>query len=117
MNSGGNFLAIYARDKEQAEASLAFLAFCASREGQAIWSGVGYLNTTIHDIPLISDFMKPAAAQLADGLTAETIWPGKRGLEGQAIWRKWVARMLLKEGSVAEGMKAAQLELDALIAV
>jgi multiple sugar transport system substrate-binding protein len=115
MNSGGNFLAIYARNKEQAEASLEFLAFCASKEGQLIWSEVGYLNSSIHDIPLINAFMKPAADQLADGLTAETIWPGKRGLEGQAIWRKWVSRMLLKEVGVPEGMKAAHQELEPLV--
>ncbi|UCI32113.1 extracellular solute-binding protein [Mesorhizobium sp. B4-1-4] len=116
MNSGGNFLAVYTRNQEQAEASLAFLEFCASKEGQAIWSSVGYLNTSVHDIPLINDFMKPAAGQLVDGLTAETIWPGKRGLEGQTIWRKWVSRMLLKETSVADGMKGANDELSALIA-
>lgn len=115
MNSGGNFLAIYTRNKEQAEASLAFLEFCASKEGQTIWSEVGYLNTSIHDVPLINDFMKPAAGQLADGLTAETIWPGKRGLEGQAVWRKWVSRMLVKEVTVAEGMKGAHEELEALV--
>ncbi|MEZ2128146.1 MULTISPECIES: extracellular solute-binding protein [unclassified Sinorhizobium] len=115
MNSGGNFLAIYARNKEQAEASLAFLEFCASKEGQTIWSEVGYLNTSVHDVPLINDFMKPAAGQLTDGLTAETIWPGKRGLEGQAVWRKWVSRMLVKEVTVAEGMKGAREELAALV--
>lgn len=115
MNSGGNFLAIYARNKEQADASLDFLTFCASKEGQSIWSEVGYLNSSVHDVPLINAFMKPAADQLADSLTAETIWPGKRGLEGQAIWRKWVARMLLKEVGVPEGMKAAHQELDPLV--
>src|SRR5262249_27381407 len=115
MNSGGNFLAIYARDKERAEASLAFLAFCGSKEGQAIWAGVGYLNTSVHEIPLINDFMKPAADQLADGLTAETIWPGKHGLEGQMLWRKWVSRMLLKEVDVAVGMDRAHEELKTLI--
>jgi multiple sugar transport system substrate-binding protein len=116
MNSGGNFLAVYTRNAEQAEASLAFLEFCASNEGQSIWSAVGYLNTSKHDIPLINDFMKPAADQLVDGLTAETIWPGKRGLEGQTIWRKWVSRMLLKETTVADGMSGAHQELAALIA-
>ncbi|WP_162950370.1 extracellular solute-binding protein [Rhizobium jaguaris] len=115
MNSGGNFLAVYTKNKEQAEASLAFLEFCASKEGQMIWSQVGYLNTSVHDIPLINEFMKPAAAQLADGLTAETIWPGKRGLEGQAVWRKWVSRMLLKETTVSDGVKGAHDELAGLI--
>lgn len=116
MNSGGNFLAVYTKNKEQAEASLAFLEFCASKEGQTIWSQVGYLNTSIHDVPLINDFMKPAAAQLVDGLTAETIWPGKRGLEGQDVWRKWVSRMLLKEVTPADGVKGAHQELAGLIA-
>ncbi len=116
MNSGGNFLAVYTKNKEQAEASLAFLEFCASKEGQTIWSQVGYLNTSVHDVPLINDFMKPAAAQLGDGLTAETIWPGKRGLEGQDVWRKWVSRMLLKEATVADGIKGAHDELAALVA-
>jgi len=116
MNSGGNFLAVYTKNKEQAEASLAFLEFCASKEGQTIWSEVGYLNSSIHDIPLINDFMKPAADQLADGLTAETIWPGKRGLQGQDVWRKWVSRMLLKEVTVADGMKGAHQELETLVA-
>jgi multiple sugar transport system substrate-binding protein len=116
MNSGGNFLAVYTKNKEQAEASLAFLEFCGSKEGQTIWSQVGYLNTSVHDVPLINDFMKPAAAQLADGLTAETIWPGKRGLEGQDVWRKWVSRMLLKETSIADGIKGAHDELAALVA-
>jgi multiple sugar transport system substrate-binding protein len=115
MNSGGNFIAVYTKNQEQAAASLAFLEFCASKEGQTIWSKVGYLNTSLHDIPLINDFMKPAAEQLKDGLTAETIWPGKRGLEGQTIWRKWVSRMLLKEVSVADGMKGAHDELLALV--
>lgn len=115
MNSGGNFLAVYTKNKEQAEASLAFLEFCASKEGQTIWSEVGYLNTSIHDVPLINEFMKPAAAQLTDGLTAETIWPGKRGLEGQDVWRKWVSRMLLKEATVADGVKGAHQELAGLI--
>jgi multiple sugar transport system substrate-binding protein len=115
MNSGGNFLAVYTKNKEQAEASLAFLEFCASKEGQTIWSQVGYLNTSVHDVPLINEFMKPAAAQLGDGLTAETIWPGKRGLEGQDVWRKWVSRMLLKEATVADGIKGAHDELAALV--
>jgi len=115
MNSGGNFLAVYTKNKEQAEASLAFLEFCASKEGQTIWSQVGYLNTSVHDVPLINDFMKPAAAQLTDGLTAETIWPGKRGLEGQDVWRKWVSRMLLKEVTPADGVKGAHQELAGLI--
>ncbi len=116
MNSGGNFLAVYARNTEQAQAALAFLEFCASAEGQKIWSPVGYLNCSVHDVKLINEFMAPAAAQLKDGLTAETIWPGKRGFEGQDVWRKWVSRMLLKEVPVSEGMARAKAELLPILA-
>lgn len=116
MNSGGNFMAVYARNAEQAQAALAFLEFCGSAEGQKIWAEVGYLNCSVHDIPLINEHMAPAAAQLKDGLTAETIWPGKRGFEGQDVWRKWVSRMLLKETTVADGMKRAKDELTPILA-
>ncbi|NPD17410.1 extracellular solute-binding protein [Xinfangfangia sp. D13-10-4-6] len=116
MNSGGNFLAVYTQEAERAQAALSFLEFCASKEGQMIWSEVGYLNTSTHEIPLINAFMAPAEAQLQDGLSAETIWPGKRGLEGQGIWRNWVTRMLTKEVSVAEGLKQASAELALVLA-
>lgn len=116
MNSGGNFLAVYARNDEQARAALTFLEFCASAEGQRIWSEVGYLNTSVHPIPLVDPAMEPAAAQLADGLTAETIWPGSRGLEGQDLWRKWVTRILLRQAGVEEGLKRAAAELTPVLA-
>ncbi len=115
MNSGGNFLAVYSRNAEQAKAALTFLDFCASTEGQRLWSEVGYLNTSVHDLPMIAPEMQAAAAQLADGLTAETIWPGRRGFEGQDIWRRWVTRMLLKEVPVADGMARAQAELTRVV--
>lgn len=116
MNSGGNFLAVYARNAERAAAAVTFLEFCASEEGQRLWSEVGYLNTSVHDVPLINEFMAPADAQLADGLTAETIWPGRRGLEGQTIWRNWVSRMLSREVTVADGLQRASDELSNVLA-
>lgn len=116
MNSGGNFLAIYAKESERAQAAMSFLEFCASDEGQRLWSRVGYLNTSVHDIPLASPIQAPAAAQLKDGLTPETVWPGTRGLQGQAVWRKWVSRMLLKDVTVEQGMRQAGAELTPLLA-
>ncbi|WP_172292137.1 extracellular solute-binding protein [Pseudoruegeria sp. HB172150] len=114
MNSGGNFLAIYARDEELAQASMTFLEFCASKEGQEIWSKVGYLNTSVHDIAPLP-LQDAGYAQLAEGLTAETIWPGERGLEGQDVWRQWVARVLEGEVPAEEGMIRAKAELTPLI--
>ncbi len=116
MNSGGNFLAIYARDQERAQAAMTFLEYCASDEGQRQWSATGYLNTSVHDIPLASPLQAPAAAQLKDGLTSETVWPGSRGLQGQDVWRKWVTRMLQNEATVEQGLARARAELVPLLA-
>lgn len=115
MNSGGNFLAIYARNDEQALAAMDFLAFCASAEGMSIWSEMGYLNPSIHDLgpkPL----QQAANAQLEAGLTAETIWPGQRGLEGQKVWRDWVARVVQGAAEPAQAMAQAKAELAPLLA-
>lgn len=115
MNSGGNFLAVYAREPELAEASMTFLEFCASEEGQTIWSDVGYLNTSVHKIPPKPN-QEAAYAQLEEGLTPETIWPGSRGLEGQDVWRQWVARIVEGVVTPEEGLKRAQEELSPVLA-
>lgn len=112
MNSGGNFLAIYARDDEKAKAAMTFLEFAASEEGQTIWSEVGYLNTSVHEVPRMKN-QEAAAAQLADGLTAETIWPGERGLEAQNSWRQWVAR-ILEGADPVEALPRARAEIAQL---
>lgn len=116
MNSGGNFLAIYTTNDEQAKAAMSFLEFAASEEGQTIWSEVGYLNTSVHDIPLRLKSQEAAMAQLDDGLTAETIWPGSRGLEAQNVWRQWVARIVEKQMPVADALAQAKIEVEAIIA-
>lgn len=115
MNSGGNFLGVYARDPEQAQAAMTFLEFCASREGQDLWSGVGYLNTSTHAVAAVNPLIAAAQAQLADGLTAETIWPGSRGFEAQNAWRNWVSRMLERVDPIPQAMARAQGEIAALV--
>ncbi|MGJ3263165.1 MAG: extracellular solute-binding protein [Salinarimonas sp.] len=115
MNSGGNFLAVYAREDEQALAAMTFLEFCASQEGQDLWSGVGYLNSSVHDVAAPTPLIAAAQAQLADGLTAETIWPGTRGFEAQNAWRNWVSRMLEQVDPIPDAMARAQDEIAALI--
>ncbi|MDZ4136949.1 MAG: extracellular solute-binding protein, partial [Paracoccaceae bacterium] len=114
MNSGGNFLAIYTKNDERAQAALTFLEFAASAEGQKVWSEVGYLNTSVHDIAPMRN-QEAASAQLAEGLTAETIWPGARGLEAQTVWRQWVGRILEGQASVPDALARARAEIAPLI--
>jgi multiple sugar transport system substrate-binding protein len=116
MNSGGNFMAVYTQDRERAMAAMDFLAFCASVEGQRLWSAVGYLNTSVYDIALQTPLQAPAAAQLRDGLTAETVWPGTHGLQGQDVWRKWVTRVLTTDMAIDKAMVGARTELSQILA-
>ena len=75
MNSGGNFLAVYSKVKEQQEGAYKFMEFVSSREGFEIWLATGYLNVTTNDIP-VRPGNEAAQAQMEGGLTSETIWPG-----------------------------------------
>src|SRR5262245_52437925 len=52
MNSGGNFLAVYSKVKEQQEGAYKFMEYIASKEGFELWLATGYLNVTTNDIPV-----------------------------------------------------------------
>ncbi|MBS0549732.1 MAG: extracellular solute-binding protein [Proteobacteria bacterium] len=107
MNSGGNFLSILARNKEQQAAAVQFLKFCATPEAMKIWLGTGYLNTTKHDLPIPAG-QEAAYAQLADGLTPETVWPGARGLEALKAHIDWISRIVNGSVSVPDGLKGSK---------
>ncbi|WP_395710966.1 extracellular solute-binding protein [Reyranella sp.] len=115
MNSGGNFLSILARNKEQQAAALQFLKFCGTAEAMKIWLGTGYLNTTKHDLPIPSG-QEAAYAQLADGLTPETVWPGPRGLEALKVYVDWISRMVNGSASVPDGLKNSKDAVAKLLA-
>ena len=80
-----------------------------------LYEVITYLNPSVHDLgpkPL----QQAANAQLEAGLTAETIWPGKRGLEGQKVWRDWVSRVVQGAAEPAQAMAQAKVELAPLLA-
>ena len=114
MNSGGNFLSILARDKEQQDAALKFLKFCATAEAMKLWLGTGYLNTTKHELPVPAG-QEAAYAQLADGLTPETVWPGTRGLEALKVHIDWISRIVNGSVPVADGLKSSKEAVTKLL--
>lgn len=114
MNSGGNFLSILARNKEQQAAALQFLKFCATAEAMKLWLGTGYLNTTKHELPIPAG-QEAAYAQLADGLTPETVWPGARGLEALKVHIDWISRIVNGSVSVPDGLKSSKEAVGKLI--
>lgn len=115
MNSGGNFLSILARNKEQQAAALQFLKFCATPEAMKLWLGTGYLNTTKHELP-VPPGQEAAYAQLADGLTPETVWPGARGLEALKAHIDWISRIVNGSVSVPDGLKGSKDAVAKLLA-
>ncbi|BBK30063.1 multiple sugar transport system substrate-binding protein [Stella humosa] len=115
MNSGGNFLSVLARNSEQQAASLEFLKFCGTAEAMELWLKTGYLNTTKHQLAVPAGH-EAAYAQLADGLTPETVWPGARGLEALKAHSDWISRVVNGQASVADGMKGSKAAVSRLLA-
>jgi hypothetical protein len=102
MNSGGNFLAVYSKVKEQQEGAYKFMEFLTSREAFEIWLATGYLNVTTNDIP-IRPGNEAAQAQMEGGLTSETVWPGARGLEALTVPIDWITKMRCRCPTAAGG--------------
>jgi multiple sugar transport system substrate-binding protein len=114
MNSGGNFLAVYSKVKEQQEGAYKFMEFIASREGFELWLATGYLNVTTNDIP-IRPGNEAAHAQMEGGLTSETVWPGTRGLEALTVHIDWITKIVDGTVSVADGLRGSREAADKLI--
>ena len=113
MQSGGNFLGVYARDKDQRKAAWEFLKYVSSEEGERIWVKTGYMNPTKFMVDVVPG-QEPAYAQLADGLTTETIWPGPKGLEALKVYNDWGMKWITGT-SVDDTIKQAKSEIAALL--
>lgn len=115
MNSGGNFLAVYSKVKEQQDGAYKFMEFVTSKQGFEIWLDTGYLNVTTNDIP-VRPGNEAAQAQMEGGLTSETIWPGARGLEALTVHIDWITRIVNGAVSVPEGLRSDRAAIEKLIA-
>ena len=115
MNSGGNFLAVYSKVKEQQEGAYKFLEFLTSREAFEIWLATGYLNVTTNDIP-VRPGNEAAQAQMEGGLTSETVWPGARGLEALTVHIDWITKIVNGAVPVADGLRGSREAVEKLVA-
>ncbi|HEV7547796.1 MAG TPA: extracellular solute-binding protein [Reyranella sp.] len=115
MNSGGNFLAVYSKVKEQQEGAYKFMEFLTSREAFEIWLATGYLNVTTNDIP-IRPGNEAAQAQMEGGLTSETVWPGARGLEALTVHIDWITKIVNGAVPVADGLRGSREAVEKLVA-
>jgi multiple sugar transport system substrate-binding protein len=115
MNSGGNFLAVYSKVKEQQDGAYKFMEFIASREGFELWLPTGYLNVTVNDIP-VRPGNEAAHAQMENGLTSETIWPGTRGLEALTVHIDWITKIVNGAVSASDGLRGSREAAEKLIA-
>jgi multiple sugar transport system substrate-binding protein len=114
MSAGGSFIGTYARDKGQQTGAWEFLKFVTSKEGTEIWMKTGYLNSTKHEVPLLPG-QDVAYTQFGEGLTRESTWPGKRGVEIQKTWSTYVARIWANDLTAEEGTKRAKADILPLL--
>lgn len=113
---GGSFIGMYAREKEQQDAAWEYMKFALSEEAYTIWSEIGYLNISTHDLP-VADGQEAAYVQFEEGLTPETQWPSDRGIEASGVWDVYCERIWANDVSVEEGTNAAVEEISAIIGV
>ncbi len=114
MSTGGSFIGCFAKETEQRQAAWQFLKYVLSEPAWQIWMKTGYLNASTYDIPVLPG-QEPAYAQLQEGLTRETPWPGARGAEIQTTWAGYVERIWANDISAEEGCNEAASELESLI--
>lgn len=114
MQSGGNFLGVYAKDRDQRRGAWEFLKFVSSEEGAQIWSKVGYMNATRWKVEVLPG-QEAAYTHLAEGLTTETIWPGARGLEALKVYNDWLQKWVAAPTSVESTVQQAKTEVSALL--
>lgn len=113
LPTGGNFLGVYARDKDQRKAAWEFLKFVSSEEGEKIWIQTGYMNPTKWKVDVLPG-QEAAYSQLADGLTTETIWPGPKGLEALKVYNDWIQKWI-SGTPVDDSIKQAKTDIATLL--
>ena len=111
---GGSFIGMYAREQEQQDAAWEYMKFALSEEAYTIWSEIGYLNISTHDLPIVEG-QEAAYTQFEEGLTPETQWPSDRGVEASGVWDVYCERIWANDISVEEGTEAAVEEISAII--
>lgn len=111
---GGSFIGMYAREQEQQDAAWEYLKFALSEEAYTIWSEIGYLNISTHDLPVVEG-QEAAYTQLEEGLTPETQWPSDRGVEASGVWDVYCERIWANDVTVEEGTEAAVEEISNII--
>jgi len=113
LPTGGNFLAVFAKDKDQRKAAWDFLSYATSDEGMAIWIKTGYLSPTNgkFDIPKGQEV---AYAQVPNAFPW-TAWPGAKSVEANKAFQDNMQKALTGAASPQDALKSAKTEVAALL--
>ncbi len=114
LPTGGNFLAVFAKDAEQRKAAWDFLSYATSDEGMAIWIKTGYISPTNgkFDIPKGQEV---AYAQVPNAFPW-TAWPGAKSVEANKAFQDNMQKALTGAASPPDALKSAKTEVAALLA-
>lgn len=114
LASGGNFMGVYTRDKDQQKVAWELLKFANTPEGIAIWNDSGYVVASKDRLQPLPG-QEPAYHQMEAGLTNETIWPGPRGLEALNVFNDWMSKVVRGTVPVEQGMKDGNAAVASLL--
>lgn len=110
---GGNFLAIFAKDKDQRKAAWDFLSFMTSDEAMKTWVTSGYLSPTNAKVD-VTPGQEAAYAELGFAVPWQA-WPGNRGVEAEKSFTDWVTKGVSGETTAQEAMAKAKADIAPLL--
>jgi len=110
---GGNFLAIFAKDKDQRKAAWDFLSFMTSDEAMKTWVTSGYLSPTNAKVD-VTPGQEAAYAELGFAVPWQA-WPGNRGVEAEKSFTDWVTKGVSGEAAAQDAMIKAKADIAPLL--
>lgn len=110
---GGNFLAIFAKDKDQRKAAWDFLSFMTADEAMKTWVTSGYLSPTNAKVD-VTPGQEAAYAELGFAVPWQA-WPGNRGVEAEKSFTDWVTKGVSGETAAQDAMAKAKADIAPLL--
>jgi len=113
LPTGGNFLAIFAKDKDQRKAAWDFLTYMTSDDAIKLWVTTGYLSPTNAKVEVVPG-QEAAYAEIGRAIPWQE-WPGNRGLEAEKTFTDAISKTVSGQGDPQETMTKAKTDIAALL--
>jgi len=113
LPTGGNFLAIFAKDKDQRKAAWDFITYMTSEDAMKLWVTTGYLSPTNAKVDVVPG-QEAAYAEIGRAIPWQE-WPGNRGLEAEKAFTDAVSMAVSGAADPQATMAKAKGDIAALL--